>query len=90
MRYSEIVSEDEQEAMARKAKRVAAANLRTNQAAHRYQEKLRRVEDDEAIASNLPPGPKKVRCLSATRDRQADARRVYQDALGAANKSASV
>ena len=83
MRYREIVSEDEQKAMERKAKQVADANHRTSQAAHRYQERLRRVRDDEAAATSLPQGPTKVRRLRVARDRQADARRVYQDALAA-------
>ncbi len=88
MRYREIMSEDEQKAMARKAKRVADAHHRTSQAAHRYQEKLARVKDDEARAATLRPGPKKVRCLRSARDRQADARRVYSNALAAAHSAA--
>jgi hypothetical protein len=79
---SEIVNEWEATLRA-----AAAANHKTSAAASRYQAKLRAVQDQTKAAKELPLGAERARRVRSADRKRAEAARVYQDSLMAANEA---
>ena len=83
MRYWEII--EGTSAAARKAQAVWRQTKKTHEALRRLRSKQADAQDAKAAARSLPTGPERSRRLQAADRRNADARRVYGNALSGAN-----